>query len=278
MLGDILRRRKVEDKNKNDASEEMTVLLNLCESNPNDGIGFIESLISENPELSTDLFLKFSKAMAYKAKVFQPLKNTDIVENISDMNLNDLVKRIQPILAKDDIKYLELALTEIRRILDVNPEFINMIGTDDDPKGETEVKVICYLLESCKPGAVQEILSQTQLSYFGQDRIRVMPNISSLEPGILHPFLEVNFSVDSIARSAVLADYGTDIEGRNYLMCSLYQRLIDDLNEGETFKDAIHVGTVYLFDDNTFAYDVEKVDQTESRQDKKKGFFNRLFS
>ena len=268
----------MEDKNKNDASEEMAVLLNLCESNPDAGIEFIENTISKNPELETNLFLKFSKVMAYKAKVFQPLKNSGIVENISDKNLSDMVKDIQPLIAKNDVKYLELALAEIAQILGVNAEFIKLIGTDDNPKGGTEVEVICFLLEGCKPGAVQEILSQTKLSYFGQDRIRAMPKISSLEPQILHPFLEVKFSVDSIAKSAVLADYGVDKKGRNYLMCLLYQRLIDDLAEDETFKDAIHVGTVYLFDDSTFAYDVDKVDHTERREDKRKGFFKRFFS
>ena len=32
-----------------------------------------------------------------------------------------------------------------------------------------------------------------------------------------------------MAKSAVLADYGVYKKGRNYIMCSLYQRLIDDL-------------------------------------------------
>ena len=266
------------EDNKNDGLEELAAILNLCESNPDAGIEFIESTTNKNPELSKSLFLRFSKAIAYKSKVFQSLKNSDVAGNIDDMDsVAAFTKKLQPLLTKDNVRCLELALTEFRQILDVDPEFIPMIATDDDPEGEATLEMTCYLLESCKPGAVQQILSQTKLSYFGQDRIRVMPNISSLEPQILRPFTQVKFSVDSIAKSAVLAEYGKDIKGRNYITCLLYQRLIDDLNEEETFEDAIHVGTVYLFDDNTFAYDVEKVDHTESRQDKKKGFFKRLF-
>jgi len=268
----------MEDNKKNDGLEEMAAILNLCESNPDAGIEFIESNTNKDPELSKSLFLKFSKAIAYKSKVLQPLKNSKLAENIDNMDsFAAFTKNIHSLLTKDSVKYLELALTEFRQIIDADPEFIPMIATDDDPQGEAALEITCYLLESCKPGAVQEILSQTKLSYFGQDRIRVMPNISSLEPQILRPFTEVKFSVDSIAKSAVLADYGTDIKGRNYLTCLLYQRLIDDLTEEETFEDAIHIGTVYLFDDNTFADEVEKVDHTESRQDKKKGFFKRLF-
>ncbi|MCG2754905.1 MAG: hypothetical protein L6247_04980 [Desulfobacteraceae bacterium] len=268
----------MENKNKNDGSEEMAVLLNLCESDPDAGMEFIEGIISKKPELSTDLFFKFAKAMAYKAKSFQQVKKAGLIESINDMNLNDLVNEIQPLLAKDDVKYLELALTEIRQILDVNPEFINMMGNDDEAMGEAEVEAICSFLERCKPGSVQKILFETKLEYFGQDRIRVASDVSSLGPSTLYPFTLVKFSADSIAKSALLADYGTDIKGRKFIMCLLYKRLYDDLSPEETFEDAIYVGTVYLFDDNTFAYDVEKMDQTESRQDKKKGFLKKLFS
>jgi len=270
----------MEDNKKNDGLDGMVALLNLCESDPDGGLESIKSITSKNPEFSNNLFLRFSKAIAYKSKVFQALKNkSNLAENIGSMgSVAAITEKIQPLLTKDDVKYLELALTEFRQIIDVDPEFISTISTDEDPKGEATLAMICYLLESCKPGAVQEILNQTSLSYFGRDRIKVMPNISSLEPQILRPFTEVKFTVNSIAKSAVLANYDTDIKGRNYIMCLLYQRLIDDLGEDETFDDAIYIDTVYLFDDNTFAYDLEKLEQTESQKNKKKGFFKKLFS
>lgn len=257
--------------------EDIAEFLNLCKYDPDAGLGLIKKSIGKNPELDSHLLMKFGKVIAYESKVFQFLRTTDLTEHVDKLSMEDLRKEVPTLLTNEHVRYLELALSEIRQIEDVDPKFITDIGTDEDPRGEIKVQVICNILEGCKPGRVQEILGKTKLSYFGTDRTMLMPNISNIPPQDLRPFTGVYFSLDSIVRSALLVDFGTDNRGRKYIMCMLYKRLFDDLGPDETFEDAVQLGTVYLFDDNTFAYDVEKVDHIESRQDKKKGFFKRLF-
>ena len=43
-------------------------ILNLCESDPDVGLKFIEQVIKEKPEAASDPFSKFAKAIAYGSK------------------------------------------------------------------------------------------------------------------------------------------------------------------------------------------------------------------
>lgn len=52
--------------------EVLAKIINLCDTDPDAGLEFIEQTIKENPESESEPFGKFAKAMAYGSKgIFQ---------------------------------------------------------------------------------------------------------------------------------------------------------------------------------------------------------------
>ena len=241
-----------------DTLEQLANLVNFCMFDPDAGLELIETVISEEPKFESNLFLKFVKATAYRSKAFQTWQTRVSISHIDHLGLEELVKEIRLHITDEELNYLERALSEIRQIEDVDPEFLGKIGTEEDRIGENELEMIANILERDRPGRVQEILGKTKLSYFGVDRVKVLPTIEQLPPGELRPFTDIFFSLDSIVKSAVLVLLDRDARGRKYIMCMLYKKLFDELGPDETFEDAQLGGTIYLFDDGTFANTVEK--------------------
>lgn len=239
----------------NKSPEEMLAYLsNLCESDPDAGLELIKGFIENNLEFESNPIIKFCKALAYGRKGFKPLiekpwLNIDLAEPnelrsyLNDENLNDL----------------EYALSEIRQIEDIDPRFIQQIGTDEEKIGECKLDAIATVVERCKPGRVQQILGKTKLFYFGLTRIKQMPHLNEiLHPEALKPFLEIFFTHKSFVSSALILAFDTDASGRKYIMCTLFQKPIDELGPKDTFERAIIAGTLYLFDDGSFSVSVEK--------------------
>jgi len=130
----------------------------------------------------------------------------------------------------EQARYLELALSEIRKIEDVHPEFIektHRVGAKLDGIG--------YALERCMPGRVQATLGKTKLKYFGPRRVGSLPAVDQRET---KPFLDVFFRFRSIARSAVIIEHDVDDKGREYIECMLLRKSLDKFRPDETFREA----------------------------------------
>lgn len=225
----------------------------LCESNPDAGLEFIEKAIREEPVLESYVFLKVCRARAYQVKGVRPVLDRPWVE-VGVAGPEELRLYIED----ENLNYLELALSEIKQIENADPEVMRIWGA----KGEEQVDAMSCILERCRPGRVQQILGRIKINYFGVDRIRILPSVEEkLPPEKLRPFLDTPFSFSSIIKSALVFEAGRDASGRKYIHCMLFGKLFDDFEPGETFGDA-KVGTIYLFDDGTFAETVKRLEVT----------------
>lgn len=215
----------------------------LCISDPDIGLEAVESLLRENPELASNCTVIFAKAMAYMAKGYQELHKR--IET-GEVNLPIAEsEELRLYLHDEELKYLELALLEIRKIEDTHPELVEKTG-----RAGTKVDAMAIALERCIPGLVQSTLGKTKLRYFGPKRIKVMP---SIDEGLVKPFLDIFFSFPSIVRAALIMSQGRDSKGRKHIMCMLFKRTFDVLGPDDTFGEAGIEGEIYLFDDGTFS-------------------------
>jgi hypothetical protein len=257
--------------------EEMFAKIwNLCESDPDEGLEFIKKAISEKPVLESYAFLKSCKARAYQIKGVQPLRDKPWVK-VGIAGPEELRLYIND----ENLNYLELALSEISQVEDLDPE---VVGSLYWAEGDTQVDTMACILERCRPGRVQQILGKTKLLYFNVGRIKTVPSEEELPPEKRRPFLDIPFSFPSIIKSVLVLEVGRDAKGREYIHYMLFGKLFDDFEPGETCGDA-EIGTIYLFNDGTFAHTLEKEHKSEESKEphgkkeepKKKGFFRKLF-
>ena len=238
-----------------DENEDFEKIFNLCESDPNSGLEFIKKTISENPVLESYAFLKLCKVRAYQIKGVQPLRDKPWVK-VGTVEPEELRLYIND----ENLNYLELALSEIRQIEDLDQE---VVGTLYWAEADTQMDAMACILERCRPGRVQQILGKTKLLYFAVDRIKTVPGLDErISPEEARSFRDVPFSFSSIVKSVIALEIGRDAKGRKYIHYMLFGKVFDDFGPGETCGDA-EVGTIYLFDDGTFAYTLEKEHKAE---------------
>lgn len=270
--------KKEEIKEMAEKKEEVLAkIINLCDTDPDAGLEFIELTIKENPESESDPFGKFAKAMAYGSKgIFQLARSKPEIdftvldgEEMRDVGISDT-----------HLDYLEKGLQEIKEMEEIYPGALKLFGTNG--WGEDRVDAMAGTLGRCRPGRVQQILGKTKLFYFGADRIKV---VQRMGPGDLKPFMRVFFSSDFIAKSALVNLKSTDDKGRQFILVQLFGKTFDEFGEDETFGDARPSTYIKLFDDGTFFASQkkgeekpeEKQEPQKKEEPKKKGFFKKLF-
>lgn len=246
-----------ENKGKDgDVLEKLSKILDLCETNPDAALGFIEVRKLENPGVEDSPILKWVKAMAYGGKgLFKALRELSLAEEqlpeISSWEAPDFREKLR--LTDEHLDYLEVALREVREIEIVEPRFVAMIGTDEERVGEAKVDLIAIALERCRPGKVQELMGTTKLLYFGSEhrRMGVRPglDLTSKDYAILW---NPRFSAPLVVKAAIAMDRGVDGKGRRFVTCLLYQKCLDEWGPDETLATASSAGVLYFFDDGSW--------------------------
>ena len=214
-------------------------ILNLCESDPDAGLEFIERTIIKDPEAASDPFGKFAEAMAYGSKGLFQLSRSKPEMDFTDFDENEL----RNILGITDVHLdnLEKGLKAIRVMEDIHPGALEMFGIEEDKAGELKVDAMAMALERCRPGRVQQILGKTKLKYYGVDRLKILPSdIMSQQPLERYqyeftPFCNVFFSYNSIVKSAMVVHLAED---RTNMWIWLFNKTFDDFGEDETLDDA----------------------------------------
>lgn len=234
--------------------DKVAYLLNFCEFiNPDLGLEIIDS--NQDLEFMSNPLTKLAKTLAFgsKAVLYQLHQRPEI--NVATMEQSELRQELG--LDDERLDELELALQEFAQIERTYPKFVESIASTPM---EDKLDTIAVVLERCRPGRVQELLGKTKLNYFGVDRISTVPRITDeekLPPKELGPFLYIPFTFSSVAKSALVFQIGKDVKGRKYILCWLFGKVFDDFGDNETFGDA-KVGEIYLFDDGTFSYTLER--------------------
>lgn len=241
----------VSDMNKK--SEDYANILNLCESDPDAGLEFIEQTLKEKPETASDPFGKFAKAIAYGSKGLFTLARSKPEIDFILFDENEMREELG--ITDLHLDYLEKGLRVIREMEEIHPGALKMFGTEEDRLGESKVDAMAMVLERCRPGRVQEILGKTKLKYFGPN-IRVSPHENcKITKEELVVFAEIFFTCKKIAKSAIFSVDGKDNKGRRFVVVTLFEKhkVFDVYGERSP-----HVGSVTLFDDGTFYSDIPK--------------------
>jgi hypothetical protein len=270
--------------------EILAKILNLCETDPDAGLEFIEQTIKKKPGAESDPFGKFAKAIAYGSKgLFQLARSKpemdftsfDEEELRDDLGITDV-----------HLDYLEKGLQEIKEMEEIHPGALKMFGTKEDKMGELKVDAMAMVLERCRPGRVQQILGKTKLYYFGPRRVVYPSDLSSkiaewpkVLPEGFKIFSNIFFSFHTIVRTAIIMDQGRDNKGRKYIRCILCKRTPSNPAPGGTLSEILEFkGGIYLFDDGTFGDSLPEEHKEEAKseldrqaQPKKKGLFGKLF-
>lgn len=247
--------------NGDEKADTLARLGNICESNPNKGLEIIQSLIEENPQLGSDPFFRFCRALAYGSKgLFKALRELSLAEEqlaeISSWEARDFREKLR--LTDEHLDYLEVALREVREIEIVDPRFVAMIGTDEERFGEAKVDCISIALERCRPGKVQELMGTTKLLYFGPEHRRM-----GLRPGLdltLKDYAILwnpRFSAPLVVKAAIAMDKGVDGRDRRFVTCLLYQKCFDEWEPNDTLATAPSAGAIYFFDDGLWHHSTE---------------------
>lgn len=221
-------------------------ILNLCESNPDAGLEFIEYTMRDKPESESDPFGKFAKAMAYGSKGLFQLSRSKPQIDFTLFNEDELRENLG--ITDIHLDYLVKGLQEIKQMEEIYPGASKLFGTEQDKIGESKIDVMAMVLERCRPGSVQEILGKTKLIYSGPERIKIVSR--SVDETRVKPFLDIFFKFRTIIRAALVMS-----QGSGYILCSLYQRTLDGLDhvDGATLSEkAGWAGTIYSYDDGTF--------------------------
>jgi len=144
-------------------------LLNLCETEPDRALEFLEKGVLENPEMESTPMFKFAKAIAYGSKgLFQMLCQKPELD-LYTADPSELIKEFG--LSNEHLDYLEMALKEIRKMEEIYPKHLETMCALGDEAYVLKVDTIAVLLEMCRPGRVHQILGDLKLIYFGNRKI-----------------------------------------------------------------------------------------------------------
>ena len=265
-----------------DMSDEVVAnILNLCESDPDAGLEFIEQAIKKNPKLESNPFGKFAKAMAYGSKgVFQLTRSNPKVD-FTVFDEEELRNNLG--ITDTHLDYIVKGLQVIKEMEEIHPGALKMFGTEEDRLGERKVDAMAMVLERCRPGRVQELLGKTKLTYFGHERV-FKHNDCDITKEEFKFFRDSFFTCEAIAKSALMALDGRDSKGRRYVTVALYResKIFNELEE----KSPI-AGFVCLYNDGTFTLGSsppeehttgeEKTERSTKEEPAKKGFLKKLF-
>lgn len=263
-------------------------ILNLCESNPDVGLEFIEQTIRDKPESESDPFGKFAKAMAYGSKGLFQLSRSKPQIDFTGFDEEELRENLG--ITDIHLDYLVKGLQEIKQMRGTHPGASKLFGTDQDMMGVSKVDAMAMVLERCRPGSVQEILGKTKLIYFGPQRVGKRDSCQCSQQE-WKTFRDIFFSTDHIAKSADLALDGRDKTGRKYIVVMLNTSLDFRTKPSAEFPVA---GFICLYTDGTYsrgsepesdipaspvqpAKEGEKIQAKQKEDTKGRGFFKKLF-
>ncbi len=259
---------KYESKDKSEinlksSSEILAKIMNLCEDNPDTGLELINNMWN-NSQRESNLGLKWAKFLAYGSKgLFLHVKKLNLKdEELDDISLWEGREYREKLNLNDNhLDYLERALIEVKEIENIDPNLIDKVGTEEEPVVKAKVDAVAIVLERCRPGRVQELLSKTKLQYFGAERIGYAPfDFFTQKPieknnGELRVFLDSFFEFPSIVKSALIVHKGIENDGCKSIWIQLFRKAFDEFGPEETFGDVRMRSNLYdviLYDDGTF--------------------------
>jgi len=234
------------EKMSENIEEMLAKILNLCESDPDAGLKFIERVMKESPQSGNDPFGRFAKAIAYGAKgLFHLVRNKS---EISLIDLNERQMRETLGITDQHLDYLEKGLNEIREMERTRPGALKLFGK----QAELKVDAMALVLERCRPGRVYELLGKTKLVYFGPERI-FRRNECEITREEFNIFIDIFFTCDETPRSALISRDGIDSKGRRYVTVALYTEptIFNELGEQSPVA-----GCVCLYIDGTYTQGV----------------------
>ncbi len=237
--------------------------MNLCEHNPDTGLELI-NLWSNDLKKESNLIVKWAKFIAYGSKgLFSLVKRLKLeneeLDEISTWEGWEFKEKLK--LNDNHLDYLEIALIELKQIEEIDPTFVEKVGTEEEPLGKAKVEAVALALERCRPGRIQELLDKTKLQYFGAERIGIAPiDVFTQKPidirnKELHEFLDIFFEFPSIIKSALVIHKGIEKDKRKSIWIQLFEKKFNEFGPDETFGDVRKTTGLYdiiLYNDGTF--------------------------
>ncbi len=211
------------EKEKLMHAQALDTISELCYSAPGIALAMIESMIRKKPTLAAEPVLKFLKAkVCGSIGLFQLIPPGVDPSPFGEDRLRNIVG-----ITDQHLDLLEKGLWEIREIEEADPHALENV-LKNYPEDQGLVDGLAMAVERCRPGRVQEILGKTKLWYFGK-RVGGAPYPRAPTREQAQPFSHIFFQANSIVRSALTVDHGTDEIGREYVACILYERSFEDL-------------------------------------------------
>jgi hypothetical protein len=221
------------DEDVEEKLDSLQGLLDVCEDEPDTGLEHIEDLMIDVPTPELKGTLHFAKAVAYCSKGLLLLARSKkpwvdfsllFSENeLRDYGITDL-----------HLNWIEKGLHEIRCM----ESLIGYIA-------EERFDWMALVLERCRPGRVQEILSKTKILYFGDRRVEFLRGCE-IPNQDFQTFCNIFLSPERIAKSAVFFLYETEEDGRRAVIAQLHDSLDPFSKEPSIITDFV------LYSDGTY--------------------------
>lgn len=231
-------------------------ILQLCETDPDTGLKFIDKLFTDHPELNTFPFLIICRIRAYQVKGVSPIKERPGVNAISEPE--ELLLYIND----ENLNAMESALLEIRRANEIDTSILNDLGKEWDD----QFIALSSILNRCRPGRVQQISGKTKIQFFSTKQVQVIPHVSDesvIPSDELKEYVQIPFEFPSIIKSLLIFEKGTDPKMKKYIHLWAFDKLFGGFGDDETYGEA-RLGSVYLFNDGTSSYTLEGEKQKQS--------------
>lgn len=226
-------------------ADKLADILNLCESNPDAGLAFVEETIRKTPGAASDPFGYFATAVAYGSKGLFHLARSNAGLDYADFDERELRNDLG--LTDTHLNYLERGLQSIREMEKADSRALETFGK----QAQLKVDSMALVLERCRPGRVQEILGKTKLLYFGTERVGISGSCQITKVEFAR-FRQVFFACARIAKSANLALDGKDSSGRRYV--SVMLKTSPDMYSSLS-KEFPAAGFLCLYTDGTYTPD-----------------------
>ena len=258
------------------AGNIMADILNQCDTDPDSALELLDRLQSAKPELESDAFMLFARAMGWASKGLYSLLRKKTTVNILTADVNDLRDELG--VEASHLAYLEKSLSYIKQLDDHHPGSLSAFEHDNgDRRGELKVDGVAVVVEAFHPGRVQEILGRTKLRYFGASRIKVFNDcITSSEDFDIAG--DVWISLGEIARTALIMKVGTTQESARYVHVIFFRGLDSDIGPDDSLFALGKISDLFIFEDGSTALTIPEEEEEKRRAREVSEAYKRMVS
>jgi hypothetical protein len=231
------------DRNKETAGSEdddpVRDLLRLCESDPKEGLAWIDRLDNDVRSKALTMFAGF---IAFRKLAFQ-----SYLEGGPRSLSSEDAASLERYFNEERLDFAEAALQQVAEIEKAYPDYIEGLGDPTDRFGVMMVDDVCIVLQRLRPDRPRTILGWTKLRFLEGECIGSLPDfIKSASKPLLKRVLDVKFSSPKAVTSAIGVSSSEKADGTRsatFYLCRLDTRYTATIGDAEMF------GNVELFED-----------------------------